>query len=274
MTDWRETPTSDPEGQRRGRGAASRQCSPAAAPRWRLPGALTTIAVCPKTDNQQFLIWSRPAAMARNPRKISSATVGADPREVRAATANAAPRSAPLVVPGTTVAALMLTAALSTAEPQVSAANADALEQPVAAAAAQAGTETRTAPQGSPAPDDMVPRWLEAVRAQRRALQERRRAQHQARRRALDPVGTARQEALEEEFQRRRQEMRDMIAQDRWLFLNFGPWLSPLPTLPGISPPAGPAAPDRAQDHADDTERIRPADDPPEWDNGWYFHGW
>jgi hypothetical protein len=181
-----------------------------------------------------------------------------------------------LTVPGAAAAALLLTTAVSAAEPEVSAGAADAFGQPatVTAAAAQAGSEPQTAPQGSPAPDDMVPRWLEAVRAQRRALQERRRAQHQARRRALDPVGTARQEAMEEEFQRRRQEMRDMIAQDRWLFLNFGPWLSPLPTPPGISPPTGPAAPDSPHDPADETEPGPSAGDPPEWDNGWYFRGW
>lgn len=316
MTDWRGTPTSGPEAQRRGpatgRSAASAQREPAAAPGWRSPETLTTIAVCPKTDNQQSLIWSRTAAMARNARKMSSATVGARPRKVRAATGipmarrflvsratnrlicllfveprpsklvtlrdHPASRSAPLTVPGAAVAALMLTAAVSTAEPAVSAAGADAdafgQAPTVIAAAAHTDSEPQTAPQGSPAPDDMVPRWLEAVRAQRRALQERRRAQHQARRRALDPVGTARQEAMEEEFQRRRQEMRDMIAQDRWLFLNFGPWLSPLRTPPGMSPPRGLAAPDRPPDPADDTERSPSADDPPEWDNGWYFRGW
>ncbi|NBC13414.1 MAG: hypothetical protein GVY09_08730 [Gammaproteobacteria bacterium] len=175
-------------------------------------------------------------------------------------------------MPGALIAVLLLSAAAATAQPAGSAA--DAYAQAPPATAARAGSDSQPAPQGSPAPDDMVPRWLEAVRAQRRALQERRRAQHQARRRALDPVGTARQEAMEEKFQRRRQERRDMIAQERWLFLNFGPWLSPLSTPPGVAPPAGPAPFEPPPDFVDDAERVPSADDPPEWDNGWYFRGW
>jgi hypothetical protein len=131
------------------------------------------------------------------------------------------------------------------------------------------------ASQDTPMPHDGAPRWLDAVRAQRRALQERRRAQHQARRRAIDPVGTARQEALEQEFLRRRREMRDLIAQERWLFLNFGPWLTPLPSPPaGTSqPPAdGPAEP-QAKSARPETKPT-PASKLPDWDNGWYFRGW
>ncbi len=124
-------------------------------------------------------------------------------------------------------------------------------------------------------PQDVVPRWLEAVRAQRQALQEDRRAQHQARRRALDPMGTARQEALEQAFQRRRQEMRAMIDQERRLFLNFGPWLNPLPSSPGISPPSLPPAQGApAQSERPENTPPAPAYELPEWDNGWYFQGW
>jgi hypothetical protein len=106
-------------------------------------------------------------------------------------------------------------------------------------------------------------RWLDEVRAQRRALQEQRRAQHEARKRAIDPVGAAEREAREEEFLRRRQEMRELIEADRRLFMNQGPWISPSPPLPATSGPADPNAP-----------QTRPGYVPPDWDNGWYFHGW
>lgn len=191
----------------------------------------------------------------------------------------------PLAAAASLTCALLLASAA--AAPQ-GAAPAGAAQAPAAPAAATEGSaEDPTPPmqphrQGEPAPHDVVPRWLEAVRAQRRALQERRRAQHQARRRALDPMGTARQEALEQELQRRRREMRDMIAQDRWLFLNFGPWLAPMPSPPvGNAPAGGPTDPPgeppadptgQTQEH---TEPVpRQMDELPEWDNGWYFRGW
>ncbi|MCG6943311.1 MAG: hypothetical protein LJE69_18925 [Thiohalocapsa sp.] len=131
-------------------------------------------------------------------------------------------------------------------------------------------------PPDSPALPDGAPRWLDAVREQRRALQERRRAEHQARRRAIDPVGAAHHEALEEEFFRRRQEIRDQMAQDRWWFLNFGPWMLPLPSSPGASPsPPGTMPPDAGSEPGQTPEGpAAPAPQPPEWNNGWYFHGW
>ncbi len=108
-----------------------------------------------------------------------------------------------------------------------------------------------------------APRWLEEVRAQRRALQEKRRAQHEARKRAIDPAGAAQQEAREEEFLRRRQEMHDMIEADRRLFMNHGPRISPVPALPATSAPDDVSYPP-----------TRPGYVPPDWDNGWYFRGW
>lgn len=131
-----------------------------------------------------------------------------------------------------------------------------------------------------PAPPDGAPRWLDAVRAQRQALQDLRRAEHHARRRAFDPVGAARHEAMEEEFFRRRQEMRDQMAEDRWWFLNFGPWMAPLPSPPGaLSSPRQATPPDSGMEHHQASEAVRAQappqhPDPPEWDNGWYFHGW
>jgi hypothetical protein len=132
------------------------------------------------------------------------------------------------------------------------------------------------AQEDGPLPHDGAPRWLEAVREQRRALQERRRAQHQARRRALDPVGTARHEAMEQQFLRRRQEMRDLMAEERRLFLNLGPWLTPWPPPPGGVPPTpGTPSPEHAAATGDTTgEAPGPGQEPPEWDNGWYFRGW
>jgi hypothetical protein len=123
---------------------------------------------------------------------------------------------------------------------------------------------------------DHVPRWLDAVRAQRRTLQADRRAQHQARRRAIDPVGTARQEALEQAFQRRRQEMRNRIAGERWLFINFGPWATPWPPAPIIGPMHGNSTSEpTSQELTQPTEPESAAtQELPDWDNGWYFNGW
>jgi hypothetical protein len=134
----------------------------------------------------------------------------------------------------------------------------------------------RAAPQDTASPHDGTPRWLDAVREQRRALQERRRAQHQARRRAIDPVGTALHEAQEQEFLRRRREMRDMLAENRRLFLNLGPWLTPWPAPPGSMPTAPTPAPHDAQAAPGQVQTDLPPQpyELPNWDNGWYFHGW
>jgi hypothetical protein len=150
-----------------------------------------------------------------------------------------------------------------------------AAQQPAAAGPTQAEyaaprPSTASAPADpAPAANDGTPRWLDAVRAQRKALQEHIRAQHQARRRAIDPVGTARQEAREQEFYRRRQTLREMREQDRMLFLNLGPWATPLPPVPG-SGLATPAPPPNSPESADN---ARP-NDLPDWNNNWYFRGW
>lgn len=128
-------------------------------------------------------------------------------------------------------------------------------------ATAEAGAEP------APAAASSVPRWLEEVRAQRRALQQQRRARHEARRRAIDPVGSAQQDAREEAFMRRRQELRDKVEQDRRLFLNQdfpnqGPW---------AQPPAPAAAPRLFGAPGDDSATGFVT---PDWDNGWYFRGW
>jgi hypothetical protein len=117
--------------------------------------------------------------------------------------------------------------------------------------------------ESAPAAANRVPRWFEEVRAQRQALQEQRRAQYEARRRAIDPVGAAQQEAREDAFLRRRQERRDMIDQDRRLFQNQGPWATPWPS-PLESVPAGEQG----------NMPATPGESLPDWDNGWYFRGW
>jgi hypothetical protein len=146
------------------------------------------------------------------------------------------------------------------------------------------GTAKPSAPADNTTEDqDRSPRWIDAVRAQRRAMQQRRRAEHEARRRAIDPVGTARQEARDQEFQRRRQEMRERIAEDRKLFLNSGPWRTPLPKPPEFAPNTWPEPPGLSpvpnKDHGrpdfpDAGSQAPLRGDPAEWDNGWYYRGW
>lgn len=126
-----------------------------------------------------------------------------------------------------------------------------------------------------------VPRWLKEVRAQRRALQEQRRAAHQARHDAIDPIGAAKREERQEQVQRRRREVRDFIEHERRLYLNWGPWVTPLvprpPSLPGVDPIAEGSIGSRNADDVghdpetrDGTKPLPPSD----WDNRWYFHGW
>ncbi|MCF7989683.1 MAG: hypothetical protein K9M02_04495 [Thiohalocapsa sp.] len=133
----------------------------------------------------------------------------------------------------------------------------------IALSASAAGGDA-SQPLGDAAPT----RWLDEVRAQRRALTQQRRAQIEARRRALDPLGTAQQDAREEAFHRRRNEIREMFEWDRQLFLNQSPWFRPLRPLP--SPQPGPVPlPDT------DSEHPAPKDwAPKDWNNGWYYRGW
>lgn len=126
-----------------------------------------------------------------------------------------------------------------------------------------------------PAP---VPRWLEEVRAQRRALHEQRRAAHEARIEALDPVGTAKRDEREKLRRRRQAEVREMIESERRLYLNRGPWLSPLAPKPPLASDLDPLAdgslapPEAARD-----EQPSPSDSqgtPSDWNNHWYYNGW
>lgn len=141
--------------------------------------------------------------------------------------------------------------------------------------------EQRVAPMVPPAPSPEA-RWLNEVRAQRQALQEQRRAAHEARREAIDPVGAARREERQEQIQRRRKQVRQFIEQERRLYLNSGPWLMPLATQP-LQGPSSLAPPNDA--HAEKrppvapltpapTQAPAPVQAPLDWDNRWYYNGW
>jgi hypothetical protein len=152
---------------------------------------------------------------------------------------------------------------------------------PAAESRASGGAPEWTTPP-QPAAEDGVPRWLEDVRAQRRALQEQRRAHQAARRRAIDPVGEAERQAREQEFYRRRQDMRQMIEQDRRLFFNFGPWPSRWAVPPATTKMPSDADYSRDSDQAQGAGSGAPAGQSetqstpvlPDWNNSWYFHGW
>lgn len=153
--------------------------------------------------------------------------------------------------------------------------------------AADARTPSPYAPMPAPsAHPPQIPRWLEEVRAQRRALHEQRRAAHQARHNALDPVGAAKRDERQDQQRRRRQEMREMIETERRLYLNRGPWFNPLapagPPVESRRPPptaGGPLtrgslaedqAPERSEPSSASGEPLTPSD----WNNLWYYNGW
>lgn len=128
------------------------------------------------------------------------------------------------------------------------------------------GSTTDVAPQAVPGPSSpegvISDRWLDAVRAQRQAWEERRRAAQEAmdaRRRLNDPRTSA-----HEEHMRRREALMEHIERDREHFLNQGPWQIPPPPNPG--PPGSPGNPPGS----DPTLAYPPL---PGWDNRWYYRG-
>lgn len=138
------------------------------------------------------------------------------------------------------------------------------------------GMEPRLAgPVGAP---PAVPRWLDEVRAQRRALREQRRAAHQARQHALDPIGAAKRDERQEQMRRRQEEVRERIETERRLYLNRGPWLNPL--VP--APPYSGGDPLTRGSLIDEPARMMPEAPPPgtdsltpsDWNNLWYYRGW
>jgi hypothetical protein len=130
------------------------------------------------------------------------------------------------------------------------------------------------------APEAPTP-WLDEVRAQRQAWEERREATRQAyeaRRRANNPRGAAVQEAWEEDTRRRRAARMERMAQDREHFRQIGPPEPPL-GQPWAPPPWTTDHPPPPPDLGASTPMVIPGQpedglpNPPGWDNLWYFRG-
>lgn len=139
-----------------------------------------------------------------------------------------------------------------------------------------------TAEQVTPQPGayaDPVDRWLEEVKAQRRAWEERRRATKEAinaRRRLTDPWGAAHQEAHEKESQRRHDAMMDQMERDRETFREQGPWQGTDPMDLRPPPPVAPPGPAGAQPEPGGAHNPAesPAYPPSGWNNRWYYRGY
>lgn len=132
-----------------------------------------------------------------------------------------------------------------------------------------------------PPTPEPVPQWLDEVRAQRQAREERRRAAKEAlgaRRRWIDPRGAAQQEAWEHETQRRRDAFLEKVERDRKAFRSHAPW-GPAPTPwreegSRLGPESrSPSIPDTAE-----AARRALAHEEPYplqgWDNRWYYRGY
>lgn len=156
-------------------------------------------------------------------------------------------------------------------------------------------------PQVMPAPDPST-RWLDEVRAQRKAWEERRRASREAfeaRRRLADPWGAAQHEVWEDEVERRREARRLQREHELEHFRGLGPSDPPLPWpeamdpqgYPGRNPPPMPGSPPSASAAAGGHEAVQgeplapgivyPPDaptrgpySPQDWDNLWYYRGY
>lgn len=125
-----------------------------------------------------------------------------------------------------------------------------------------------------------VRQWLDEVRAQRQAREERRRADKEvrdARRRWIDPWGAAQQEAREQETRRRRNAFFEHIERDREALRNQVPW--GFPRDPWQEEATGSQAETPLSTPADATGVSRqpvpnPSPYPPTgWDNRWYYRG-
>lgn len=149
----------------------------------------------------------------------------------------------------------------------------------------------RPGEQVSPRPGphaDPLDQWLDEVKAQRRAWEERRRAAKEAvnaRRRWTDPWGVAQHEAREKESQRRHDAMLEQIERDRDAFRNQVPWQTPETWEAGPPPPSSQPTPHGSQPEAGGSEQAArgataqsptapPAYPPSGWDNRWYYRGY
>jgi hypothetical protein len=138
---------------------------------------------------------------------------------------------------------------------------------------------------GMPAEPEPLREWLDEVRAQRRAWEERRQAAREAmdaRRRWIDPWGAAKKEAREKETQRRREALREHIEREREAFRgNSRPWgMRPDPLQEAPPSESGEPSRDTApqQGDPDADVGISAPDSPypplPGWDNRWYYRGY
>jgi hypothetical protein len=129
-------------------------------------------------------------------------------------------------------------------------------------------------PEVDPGPPSFS-KWLEAVRAQRQGLRQRRPRDQEPDRPALrGPVQPWKRKAdRQADWMRQRQSRRALMDMERELFRNYGPWLEPLsPTPPTDGPRVGVPTDDRpdSSDAAVQPDRRHP----PGWDNRWYYRGW
>jgi len=131
-----------------------------------------------------------------------------------------------------------------------------------------------------PAPEPVY-QWLDEVRAQRQAREERRRAAKEAmdeRRRHINPRGAAKQEAWEQETQRRRDVFMEKIERDRRAFRDRAPWG---PTHnpwqdKGLDTRAEPRSSSNPNSAQGTGQALTPSSPYPlpGWDNRWYYRGY
>lgn len=161
------------------------------------------------------------------------------------------------------------------------------------------GPSNARAPEGATALDPGT-RWLDEVRAQRQAWEERRKASREAfeaRRRIADPWGAAQHEAWEDEVERRREALRLHREEDWEPFRGLGRSQPPPPWPEGMEPQGSypvPAAPGAVVGDPATADRppsgfpepqlpgiVYPPGAPPrgpyspqDWDNLWYYRGY
>ena len=136
----------------------------------------------------------------------------------------------------------------------------------------------------APTEPEGVQQWLDEVRAQRRAREERRRAAKEARdarRRLIDPWGAAQMEARAEQHKRRRDAFREEIDRKREALRSQAPWATPPSRWPEA--PKESTALESSTDSGTVPEPLEPEEPGnsrhpylplPGWDNRWYYRGY
>jgi hypothetical protein len=150
-------------------------------------------------------------------------------------------------------------------------------------------------PADEPAPTGPATPWLDEVRAQRHAWEERRqttRNAFEARRRLADPRAAAYREAREEDVRRRREARMQRMEQDREFFRGLSqpprPWHESQDPLSATPPRDSKETPDHlTETRAPATEgqsagtivsppaaTLHTPYSPATWDNLWYYRGY